>query len=359
MPRQPRQQPTKPDVPEAPKPEPSEQRTEQQAQARRPQQTQRSSADARVVEGEVPQVELFVPEPISAADLEKLNVYQRWNRCIGEIGLVPKRGWNAHHKYWFTTDADLNAFVGPLFAKYHLVVIPTITGVERISPEAGKQQYLTRVSFNVSVINADHPDDRFSVDWMGEGADVADKGLYKSFTGGLKYFYMKLLQVATGDDPEVFARTDELAENAARADADRPRGDVRINSSNRTQPQRGGRQQGVTRVQEQQLAAMSRALGFDPRGVAEFLDRSLGSSLFDTVDGMDSEDEQVHALTAFVRSRTGEEIGQVLYQMGEEIRSNGERREPEPEPQQPEPQQPVSEEPPIQPGPPPGYEPVG
>lgn len=323
MPRAPREQPAKPDTPPPPKEEKVEDESAPQ-EARRPRQTQQSSAEARVEEGQVPEIELFVPEPISDEDLEKLNVYQRWNRVLKEIGLVPKRGWNAHHKYWFTTDADLNAFVGPLFGKYHLVVIPSIIldQVQRIEPAPGSKQFLTRVPMKIRVINADKPDDAFEVDWIGEGADTVDKGVYKAFTGGLKYFYMKLLQVATGDDPEVFTRTDQIGEMAATQAAQAGNGGQRpvpqTRPSNRPQPQRGGRQDEVTEVQERQVRALSHALGLGVRGVASFIDRVLETNIFETIDAMDNEEEARTALGAWIKSRKGTEIGKVLYEMGQE-----------------------------------------
>lgn len=341
MPRAPREQPAKPDTPPPPKlvEEKLEDPESAPQEARRPRQTQVSSAEGRVVEGQVPQIELFEPEPISDEDLEKLNVYQRWNRVLGEIGLVPKRGWNDHHKYWFTTDADLNAFIGPLFGKYHLVVIPSIIldQVQRIEPAPGSKQFLTRVPMKIRVLNADKPDDAFEVDWIGEGADTVDKGLYKAFTGGLKYFYMKQLQVATGDDPEVFTRTDQIGEmqatqaaQAGNGGGQRPPPQTR--PSNRPQPQRGGRQDEVTEVQERQVRAMSHALGLGVRGVASFIDRVLETNIFETIDAMDNEEEARTALGAWIKSRKGTEIGKVLYEMGQETTRRAEVKPKEADP---------------------------
>ena len=331
MPRKPREQPAKPDTPPPPPQENDEEEVKTPAEARRPQQTQRASRDNAVVEGTVPDIELFVPAPIDTKELEGLNVYQRWNRIIGEMGIIPKRGFNEHHKYWFTTDADLNSFVGPLFAKYHLVVIPAVTNVERFEPASGAKQYLTRVHFHVLVINADKPEDRFEVDWIGEGADVVDKGVYKAFTGGLKYFYMKLLQVATGDDPETFTRTDALGEMAAQGatQGQRPTASTQTRPSNRQQPEKGGRQQGVTEVQIRQVKAMTKALD-GIRGTASMIDRLFETNVYDTVDGMENAEEAWAALVTFLKTRSGQDVGKLLYEMGQEQARRVQRDEAQP-----------------------------
>lgn len=340
MPRKPREQPATPDTPKAPEtPKASlEEKTGVPATPeaapeprQRPHQTTQTSAEARVEEGRVPQLERLEPEPISDEELAKLNVYGRWSRIIDEIGLVPKRGWNDHHRYWFTLDADLNAFVGPLFAKYHLVVIPRVTEVERI--ELPGRQQLTRVKLDVEIINADSEkgEDRFTVPWVGEGADTVDKGVYKAYTGGLKFFYMKLLQVSTGDDPELFTQTDRIGQMAAEA-AVTPGGAPRqqqarpaVTSSQRQQPEKGGRQQGTTQVQVNSFKGLVRGLGLssDPVAAAETVYEVLGAPaqpLLDSVEGMENTDQQWGAIGEWLKAQPGEVTGKLLYGMGEMVK---------------------------------------
>ena len=38
--------------------------------------------------------------------------------------------------------------------------------------------------------------------FRGVGEDAGDKAIYKALTGALKYFYIQLLSLPTGDDPE-------------------------------------------------------------------------------------------------------------------------------------------------------------
>lgn len=319
MPRSPQTQPE-------PEPEKQTETPDPQTEARRPRQTRQAGRENAVVEGQVPQVELFVPEPIKAEVLAELNVYQRWNAMQGEMGIIPKRGWNDHHKYWFTTDADLNAFVGPLLRKYHLVVTPRVLLDEIQRFETAGKQYVTRVPMEITVLNADKPDDAFVVPWAGEGGDTVDKGLYKAYTGGLKTFYMKQFQVATGDDPEVFERTDRLAEDASRAAQGAPQRQPTVRPSNAPQPERGGRQNEVTSAQLNQVGTLSRVLEWGPREAAEAFDRIHNTAIFDTVDGLEDEKDQAHALTTFLKTKTGEDVGKLLHAMGEEVRKRAEAK---------------------------------
>lgn len=300
---------------------------EQPQQARRPRATQQSAREGIVREGQVPQVELYVPTPIKPDDLAELNVYQRWNAMIGEMGIIPKRGWNDHHKYWFTTDADLNAFIGPLLSKFHLLVIPSVLNhaVERF--ETAGKQYVTRVPMEIHVINADKPDDRFVVSWAGEGGDTVDKGLYKAFTGGLKYFFMKTLQVATGDDPEVFGRTDAIADEAAVSVATGKTGrPVNVNTAQgRPQPEKGGHQNETTTVQLGQLSALSRALGLGEgderiRAIAAYMDNILKTDIYEKLGELEGEQLEREFKTIVLKTVNGADTGKVLFNMGEDAK---------------------------------------
>ena len=175
---------------------------------------------------------------------------------------------------------------------------------------------------HIKVINADKPDDLFEVDWIGEGGDTGDKGVYKGFTGGLKYFYMKLLQVATGDDPEVFTRTDAIAEGRAGvqtlSDECGSTGSTQVRRvSDRQQPERGGRQAETTRAQVRNLANLANGLGLPLMGVAEEADRVLETKLVDTLNAIDDTEAQKVAVTEFFLGRPGTDTGKVLHALSE------------------------------------------
>jgi hypothetical protein len=75
---------------------------------------------------------------------------------------------------------------------------------------------LTRQLFEYEVINADKPEERFKQLVWGEASDGGDKGAYKASTGADKYFWFRLLQIPTGDDP------DDEGEDSAKGQRNRP-----------------------------------------------------------------------------------------------------------------------------------------
>src|SRR5690606_4778724 len=130
---------------------------------------------------------------------KKLNLWQKRALMIDELGTVPKRGWNKHHQYSFAMEADVVAYLGPLMTKYMVVVNVSVLldQVERIEmgrTSGGSTMVLTWLPVEITIINADNPEERETVEWIGEGSDTGDKGVYKSYTGALKYFYLKWFQ---------------------------------------------------------------------------------------------------------------------------------------------------------------------
>ena len=61
---------------------------------------------------------------------------------------------------------------------------------------------ITNIDMTIAIIDVESGE-KIEVPWAGQGADKGDKGMYKAFTGGLKYFLMKMFMLPTGDDPEV------------------------------------------------------------------------------------------------------------------------------------------------------------
>lgn len=301
--------------------------------AEAPEQPQEEGAERpqhrrqRVQEGERADIQRLKPSAISEEDRLKLNLWQKRALMIDELGTVPKRGWNDHHKYNYAMEADVVAYLGPLMTKYMVVVnvdvmLDRVERIEMSQTRGGGTMTLTRLPVQITIINADKPGERDTVTWIGEGSDTGDKGVYKSYTGALKYFYMKWFQIATGDDPEAFERTDAINEAGGRrgveALSDGGNGgggaDVR-RSQGRQQPERGGRQTETTEVQIRHLGNISSGLNYGPRGTAEVIDQTLGTNLTDTLAEIDDEDGQRRALIDFLKGRPGTDTGKVIHAM--------------------------------------------
>ena len=115
------------------------------------------------------------------------------------VHYVPKNGKNPMG-YSYATEADVVAKVRKNLLDNDLVLVPSV-GACSFDPTIG----LTEVHIDYRLIHSSGEMLEFRV--VGHGLDrnksgVGDKGVYKAITGATKYALLKLLLLATGDDPE-------------------------------------------------------------------------------------------------------------------------------------------------------------
>ena len=115
-------------------------------------------------------------------------------KIMSEIGYVAKRGRNEFHKYDYATEADIVVAVRDKLAEHNVMLFPSATEIRR-------EGTLTTAIFEFAFVDGDTGATWSSL-WAGTGEDKGDKGLYKAYTGALKYFLSKTFQIPTGDDPE-------------------------------------------------------------------------------------------------------------------------------------------------------------
>lgn len=129
---------------------------------------------------------------------------------LGEIGKVPKSGFNAFHKYEYVTENDLVYAVRDKLSKVGVFVFTSVVSqrTEIIESGDGKKSLITYVETEHTFMDGDSGE-AFSVRSQGQGSDNGDKGGYKAITGAMKYFLYKCFMIPTGDDPEADTRTDE------------------------------------------------------------------------------------------------------------------------------------------------------
>ena len=130
------------------------------------------------------------------------NVAKKITLAMAEMETyAPKDGFNAFHKYGFTSVSQYIAHVRPALTKYGLVIIPSL--VERVDYEDAT----TDLTMKYTVIDSETGEYIESV-MVGRGQDMTtqgkrmDKGPYKAYSGALKYFLSSLFMIASGDDPD-------------------------------------------------------------------------------------------------------------------------------------------------------------
>jgi hypothetical protein len=86
-----------------------------------------------------------------------------------------------------------------------VIVIPTMgeRRAEPITSKSGGKGVNVLIDFTYNVVNADKPEDRFEVKWIGEASDYGDKATNKAATAALKYYLMRQFNISEkGDDPD-------------------------------------------------------------------------------------------------------------------------------------------------------------
>lgn len=160
-------------------------------------------------------------------DTTKLNLYQKIAKITGEIGSIKKGGTNREQGYAFIEYAAVAGELRHLFAKYGVIVVPRMVQTVKhqrdvITTQRGGRGEHVLIDFTYTVINADKPEEKFTVQWTGEATDYGDKATNKAATSALKYYLMRQFNVSEkGDDPD--AETPAIPADAEVAPAKAPR----------------------------------------------------------------------------------------------------------------------------------------
>jgi len=133
---------------------------------------------------------------------EKTTIYHKLSKVLAETGRIPKRGYNAFHKYYYVLEADAFEVLRPLFAKHGLAIV---FGSDLI--EDGPQNKV-RVRCTITIGDGDGNTIRTTV-WA-EAQDKSDKAVAKAYTGAMKIWCYKSFMISTGDDPERNAGESDL-----------------------------------------------------------------------------------------------------------------------------------------------------
>ena len=119
---------------------------------------------------------------------------------MAAVERIAKRGHNDYHNYSYATEADIAEAIRKELAERHIMLIPGADAQER-TPVGEKGSVLTTLRMTFTFMDGETGEE-ITRPWFGAGTDKEDKGLYKAFTGGEKYFLLKTFLLPTGADPE-------------------------------------------------------------------------------------------------------------------------------------------------------------
>ena len=142
------------------------------------------------------------------------------------VQFVEKRGRNTHHNYSYAQALDVVRDVRKALLDQGVIVIPgTVPGSVQHHTETGGKSFVTTVDLIYRFTDIE-TGATIDVPWTGAGADTGgDKGIYKAYTGGLKYALLSLFMLPMTDDPEHDALTQSntpAPESTVAKDAERP-----------------------------------------------------------------------------------------------------------------------------------------
>lgn len=148
---------------------------------------------------EAPEVGQEVAGVTEEPGVESLNIHQKLFGIVSELGPLEKdkhveiKGKMA---YEYISHDAVTGHIRPLLVKYRVMVRPTVQSVRTDGNR-------TELEVAVDFINVDDPSDVVSVLTIGYGVDPSDKGPGKAFSYALKYAYLKLFLLNSGDDIEL------------------------------------------------------------------------------------------------------------------------------------------------------------
>lgn len=121
-------------------------------------------------------------------------------KALNEKGVQPRKGKNDFDNYKYFSEAQYKNLFTELFSNAGIEFHATTIKVEKYEG-GGKMPYGRSVTLECSLIDCDTGFTETSI-VMGEGMDKGDKGIYKAYTGAIKYFLANTFMVSTGDDVE-------------------------------------------------------------------------------------------------------------------------------------------------------------
>lgn len=241
---------------------------------------------------------------------EPKSLVRKLAEISGEIGRVPKNGYNSFHKYRYVLESDLVDHIRPLLAERNVMIIPRV-GLNSHGEGYGEYAHdndgegLTTIVYEYQIVDGDSGESLIT-SAVGYGSDKGDKGAYKASTGAYKYMLMRLFQVATGDDPEGDERTDQRVAAPTRVmGIPTP---PAIGSSAVPGIEKGGRSDKATTLQIRQVKLASQDLKLGPSGMRDLIELELG----DAISLPDDEAAQNQVLSHYLEDMRGEDIGRLI-----------------------------------------------
>lgn len=141
---------------------------------------------------------------------EERKLLLKLSQILGEVGAIPKTGFNKFHQYFYHSEADVNSAFQKLFHAHKIMFSASMVSSEmrETTTRNGNTEFIYKANMRFTFFDAETGESLTGC-MSGEGQDNGDKALYKSISGTQKYILMKTFMITDHNDPEGDEGVDE------------------------------------------------------------------------------------------------------------------------------------------------------
>jgi len=254
-------------------------------------------------------LEIFSEGADGEQDWKKLNLHGKIAAISGHLGRIPKNGHNNFNNYDYVLESDLVEAVRYLLAAGRILIFPetfrehTVHTFEGQSREGRPRDILTDSIVVYRVVDG-YDGSTFTFEVNAQGSDPRDKGANKASTSAMKFAYMRLFNISSGEDAE----GDDVGDARAAGALGGEKPNVTVTPSSAEGAQRGGHQETASGAQIRAISQLSNQLGLGGPGLAAVIKRVLT----DEVELPQEEGEHGKVIAGFLKVQSAERAGQLV-----------------------------------------------
>jgi hypothetical protein len=250
-------------------------------------------------------------------EFEKLKLEGKIATISGFLGRIPKNGWNKYNKYTYVLESDLVEHIRYWLAAARILIYPTIKEwrvSDTVASEKRAGDPRTDILYEFHVVDG-RTGERFVTEALGQGSDPRDKGSNKASTSAMKFAYLRLFNIASGEDAEKDETGDQRTDAAAAAPVvplappgTAPAAAPTVGASTAEGAQRGGTQAKTSGAQIKAISNLSNTLQLGAEGLVGVIKRVLG----DDIELPEDPKEHAKALGAYLQAQDGADAGKLI-----------------------------------------------
>lgn len=132
-----------------------------------------------------------------------VRLYKKLHAVMAAVDRVAKKGRNSFFGYNYVTEGDVETVVRDAMIENGVLCMPSVVScaIEEVKTTKGGTERIARLEMAYTWIDIESGESMETC-FISEGQDPGEKGVYKAYSGGMKYALLKTFHIPTGDDPE-------------------------------------------------------------------------------------------------------------------------------------------------------------